>query len=201
MAQETPEGGAGARGIDRWMPIALVLLFIVALGGGVAVLVQRGDAGAVEVALPPSASATVPTTVSKAYVTGAVTTPGVYEFADGDRLVDLLDMADGPLDDADTSRLNMALRLRDEGRYYIPTVGETLSPSPDGGVDADGRLDLNTASAAQLETLPGIGRVRAHAIVQRREAAGRFDRVDDLLLVEGIGQGILDGIEDQVTVR
>ena len=207
MAQDKPEDSRGARGIDRWLPLALVLLFIAALGGGVVLLVQRGSAGAVEVALPEASATTVP----KAYVTGAVKTPGVYEFADGDRLVDLLDMADGPLDDADTSRLNMALRLQDEGRYYIPTVGETppvplvpggeAPPGPSSsGFDADGKLDLNTASAAQLGTLPNIGATRADAIIAYRQQTP-FERVEDLLLVRGIGQGILDGIEDQVTVR
>lgn len=209
MAQQTPEGGA--RGIDRWMPLALVLLFIVALGGGIVLLTQRGNTVIVEEVATPTPA---PVTMIKAYITGAVKKPGVYEFTEGKRLVDLLEKAKPLLEDADTSRLNMALRLQDEGHYYIPTVGETppapfpsangsqsatASGSPSDCVSADGRLDLNTASAAQLETLPGIGPTRADAIIAYRQQTP-FKRVEDLPLVRGVGQGTLDAIEGQVTV-
>lgn len=208
LAQETPGSGQGARGIDRWMPLVLALLFLLALAGGVALLVQPGDGSGVEVLLPqPTATPTL-----KAYAAGAVTRPGVYPFSDGDRLDHLLRLAGGPLEDADASGLNLALRLRDEGHYYIPTVGETpplpfppadetWPASPDAGVSADGRLDLNTASAEQLQTLPGVGAVRAEAIIVYREQDGPFARVEDLLLVPGIGQGTLNAVGDQIMVR
>ena len=120
MAQN-PEGGPGPQGIDRWVPLALVLLFMLALAGGIALLAQRGNGGGVEVALPEA----TPTPTLQAYIAGAVNRPGVYTFSDGDRLVDLLRMAGEPFDDADTSGLNLALRLRDEGHYYVPAIGET----------------------------------------------------------------------------
>ncbi len=198
MTQEKPDGGLGAQGIDRWMPLALVLLFILALVAGIALLVQRGNGGGVEVALPQA----TPTPTLQAYVAGAVGRPGVYTFSDGDRLVDLLRMAGGPVEDADTSGLNMALRIRDEGHYYVPAIGETPPVTSSAAVsEAGGVIDLNEATAQQLEALPGIGAVKAHTIVEHRESVGRFAGVEELLQVAGIGPATLNGIRDRVTVR
>ena len=198
MARETPEGGPGAQGIDRWMPLALVLLFMLALAGGIALLVQRGNGGGVEVSLPQATQ----TPTLQAYMAGAVSRPGVYTFSDGDRLVDLLRMAGGPVDDADTAGLNMALRLRDEGHYYVPTVGETPPvTSPVSASGAGDVIDLNAATPQVLETLPGIGAVKAQAIVDHRETVGRFATVEEVLQVAGIGPATLNGIKDHVTVR
>lgn len=198
MARETPEGGSGAQGIDRWMPLALVLLFLLALAGGIALLVQRGNGGGVEVSLPQA----TPTPTLQAYVAGAVSRPGVYTFSDGDRLVDLLRMAGGPLDDADASGLNMALRLRDEDHYYVPAMGETPPVTSPGGATAPGDvIDLNAATAKDLEALPGIGAVKAQAIVDHRESVGPFAAVEEVLRVAGIGPATLEGIRDRVIVR
>lgn len=199
MARETPEGGPGSQGIDRWMPLALVLLFLLALAGGIALLVQRGnDDGSVEVRLPEA----TPTPTLRAYMAGAVDRPGVYTFSDGDRLVDLLRMAGGPLDDADTSGLNLALRLRDEGHYHVPALGETPPVTSLGDASVAGDvIDLNSATAEELETLPGIGSVKAEAIVEHRESVGRFTSVEELLQVAGIGPATLNAIADRVTVR
>lgn len=198
MARETPEGGPGAQGIDRWMPLVLVLLFMLALGGGIALLVQRGDGGGLEVTLPEA----TPTPTLRAYIAGAVDRPGVYTFSDGDRLDDLLRMAGGPADGADTSGLNLALRLRDEGHFYVPAMGETLPvTSQSAATGLSGLLDLNTATAHDLESLPGIGAVKAEAIVAHRESVGRFSGVEEVLQVPGIGPATLNGIRDRVTVR
>ena len=198
MAHENPEGGSGPQGIDRWVPLALVLLFMLALAGGIALLAQRGNGGGVEVALPLA----TPTPTLQAYIAGAVNRPGVYTFSDGDRLVDLLRMAGEPIDDADTSGLNLALRLRDEGHYYVPTIGETPPvPSLSGASVAGDLIDLNSATAKDLETLPGIGEVKAEAIVHHRETVGRFATVEEVLGVAGIGPATLNGIKDRVTVR
>ena len=212
MVQGQPEPPRGAQGVDRWMPLALVLLFILALAGGVALLVQRGDASAVEVALPQPTAVPTPI-ILKAYVAGAVRSPDLYTFSDGDRLKDLLDMAGGLAENADKSRLNLAIRLQDETSYYVPYV-PTLEETPvatalrgvavmDGLVVTygDGVINLNIATAREMETLPGIGPTRAQAIVEFREGVGGFNKVDDLLLVPGIGQATLDKIRDRVRVR
>ncbi len=197
MAQN-PEGGPGPRSIDRWMPLALVLLFMLALAGGIALLVQREAGSGVEVALPVATS----TPTLQAYIAGAVDRPGVYTFSDGDRLVDLLRMAGQPVEAADTSGLNLALRLRDEGHYFVPAIGETPPVTSLSGASVAGDvIDLNAATAQELETLPGIGAVKAQAIVDHRETAGRFATVEEVLQVAGIGPATLSGIKDRVTVR
>ena len=195
MAQEKPGSG---RGVDRWMPLVLVLLFMLALAGGVALLVQREAGSGVEVTLPEA----TPTPALRAYIAGAVNRPGVYTFDDGDRLDDLLRMAGGPAGDADVSGLNLALRLRDEGHFHVPAVGETPPVMSQSGVQGQaGLLDLNAATAHELETLPGIGGVKAEAIVEYREGMGGFSSVEELLQVPGIGPATLDGIRDRVTAR
>lgn len=198
MAQEKPEGGQGVQGIDRWMPLALVLLFMLTLAGGVAFLVQRGSGDGVEVALPQPTA----TPVLQAYMAGAVNRPGVYTFSDGDRLVDLLRMAGGAASDADMSGLNMALRVRDEGHYYVPRTGEAPPAAPLAAPGAAGDLvNLNAATQQELETLPGIGAVKAQAIIERRESVGPFTSVEEVVEVAGIGPATLNGIRDRVTVR
>ena len=197
MAQGDAGSSRDAQGLDKWMPLALVLLFMLALAGGIAALVQRGGGG-VEVTLPEATR----TPSLKAYITGAVNRPGVYGFTDGDRLDELLRMAGGPIEDADISGLNLALRLRDEGHFYVPTVGETLPvTSQNAGVIPDDVIDLNSATAADLETLPGIGKVKAEAIVEHRESVGRFSTVEEVMAVPGIGPATLNGIKGQVVVR
>ena len=172
---------------------------MLALAGGIALLAAAREAGSgVEVALPVATS----TPTLQAYIAGAVDRPGVYTFSDGDRLVDLLRMAGQPFEDADTSGLNLALRLRDEGHYYVPAMGETPPvKSLDGATIAGDLIDLNAATAKDLETLPGIGEVKAEAIVHHRETVGRFATVEEVLGVVGIGPATLNGIKDRVTVR
>ena len=195
LAQEKPGSG---RGVDRWMPLVLVLLFMLALAGGVALLVQREAGSGVEVTLPEA----TPTPALRAYIAGAVNRPGVYTFDDGDRLDDLLRMAGGPANDADVSGLNLALRLRDEGHFHVPAVGETPPvTSQPGAAGQSGLLDLNAATAHELESLPGVGRVKAEAIVELRETLGRYSGVEELLQVPGIGPATLEGIRDRVTAR
>ena len=133
------------------------------------------------------------------YVSGAVPNPGVYSLQEGDRLVDTIEAAGGPTAEADLDWVNLAARVRDEGQYHIPKVGETES-TPALGSDT-GKLDLNTASAMELEDLPNIGETRARAIVQYREEKGGFTSVAELTSVPGIGSGILESIKDLVVAR
>lgn len=136
------------------------------------------------------------------HVAGRVHAPGVYELAPGARLVDAVDAAGGALRDADLDAINLAALAVDGTQIYIPRRGEVPAPSAvgAGGVSADGRIDINTATAAELETLPRVGEVLAQRIVDYRTANGPFATVDDLLDVSGIGQATLDGFRDLITV-
>ena len=145
------------------------------------------------------------------YVTGSVVNPGVYSVAADQRLKDVLDLAGGPTEDADLNRINLAAYVSDAAHYKIPSVNE---PSDDVvrepvtgeaqnevvGGSCDTPVNINTASAKCLESLPGIGGVRAASIVDYREQVGLFASVGDITAVSGIGDGTYRRIENMITV-
>ena len=122
-------------------------------------------------------------------IAGAVAEPGVYRRSRGDRVIDLIEAAGGLLPDADTFALNQASRLIDGQRIFVPTV-----TSPQASPDATTLVDLNRSTARELTALPGIGAVRAEAIVAFRNQNGPFTSVDDLLHVDGIPATVVDGL-------
>ena len=147
----------------------------------------------------------------RVYINGAVLDPGVYPLRPGDRLVDALEAAGGTIEGANLERVNLALRVRDEGYYYIPQEGETPPPAATdaSGTSApavdvpqgdDGLVNLNTASANVLSTLPGIGPVKAQAIVSYRQQNGPFASTGEITNVDGIGAGIYQKIRGLVVV-
>lgn len=155
---------------------------------------------------PASAEAAGAATIV-VHVDGAVVRPGVHELRPGARVIDAIDAAAGLLDDADRTRLNLAAPVADGQRVWVPRVGEDepavvplLGDSPSSDGDAGSVIDLNTADQAALETLPGIGPSIASAILRHREQEGRFERVEDLLEVAGIGPSRLAQLESLVVV-
>lgn len=133
------------------------------------------------------------------HVTGAVATPGVVRAPDGARVVDVLELAGGALADADLGALNLARLVADGEQVVVPRVGEATAPGA-AGVRADGRVDLNRASAEELEALPGIGPVIARRIVEHREREGPFATVGDLRAVPGIGEKTFQALADLLVV-
>jgi competence protein ComEA len=143
-------------------------------------------------------------------VAGAVAHPGVYRLAEGARVVDLVEAAGGALADADLQALALAGRLTDGQRVQVPRQGEVLPPSVLGvaaGADSAGGasapvvpVDLNVATMAELDTLPGIGPTTAQAILTHRERNGPFRTVDDLADVQGIGPARLEALRELVRV-
>ena len=131
------------------------------------------------------------------YVCGRVKKPGVYELPEGARVMSAVDAAGGMCDDADPFALNLARPLTDGEEIYVPAMGEEGGPSE----KEDGRINLNTADAAQLKTLPGIGDAKAAAIISYREKAGPFTEVEDLLKVPGIKGATFEGLQEMVKVR
>ena len=135
-------------------------------------------------------------------VAGEVEQPGVYEFAEGDRVIDAIERAGGQLPKADLSLLNLAAPLTDGTQILVPKAGPPGVVGPGGGTagSSGGLININSASATELETLSGIGEVLAATIVEYREQNGPFASVDDLMDVSGIGPATLEEIRDQVTV-
>ena len=135
------------------------------------------------------------------HVLGQVARPGLYELSEGDRAVDAVAAAGGFTATADPGGINLARLLSDGEQLVVPAVGEAPAASGGGagGGGGAGKINLNSADAATLDTLPRIGPAMAQRIIDWREANGRFSSVDDLLAVAGIGQKTLDGLRDLVT--
>lgn len=154
-------------------------------------------------------------------VVGLVGKPGLVTLDPGARIADALTAAGGPLDGADLLELNMARRLSDGEQIVVgiapvpgepATMGSSVSPgqspaassqapsTPGAAPTPDGLVNLNSATQEQLETLPGIGPVTAAAIIAWRDANGRFNSVDQLGDVDGIGPARLDKLRDRVHV-
>ncbi len=140
------------------------------------------------------------------HVSGAVVTPGLVTLSAGARVVDAVAAAGGFTPEADPAGVNLARPLGDGEQLVVPRVGEVPPPASSigGGGAATGggagKVNLNTAPAADLETLPRIGPALAQRIIDWREANGRFSSPDDLRKVAGIGDKIFDGLKDRVTV-
>lgn len=135
------------------------------------------------------------------HVTGAVESPGVHTLGGGSRVDDAISAAGGFTGDADESSLNRAEVLLDGQQIYVPEIGEEPRAQVDGGGSQpdDGTVNINTASAQQLEALPGIGPALAARIVSHRESHGLFSSAEDLTSVSGIGERKLEAMIDMVT--
>lgn len=176
--------------------------------GGEAVSAAPGEGG--PGAAPPGTGVPAPVELV-VHVAGAVIRPGIVHLAVGARVVDAIEAAGGVADDADLDQLNLAAPLGDGVQVRVPHQGETvpspISPASIGpGGGAAGAppvptvVDLNRATAAELEQLPGIGPSLAAAIVTWRTEHGPFKRIDDLLEVPGIGPAKLASLADHVSV-
>ncbi len=178
---------------------AAIVLVLVAACVAVAVGVVRTSSEPVE-DIPYTQSSAEPA-VLYVHVFGAVAQPGLYRLPEGARVVDVFAAAGGLLSEADTAAVNLARLLADGEQLYVPAVGESPVVDPPGaGPPGDGRVNLNTADAADLDTLPRIGPAMAERILSWREENGRFTSVEDLLAVPGIGEKMLEGLRDLVTV-
>ena len=181
----------------------------VALVAGIAVvyaLYQAWDERSAPPIIIEDAAATLPVVVE---VRGEVEAPGVHELSPGARLQDAIAAAGGLTEEADLSTLNLARRLRDGELIVIlalPAPGGTPMVSAAGaGIagtadEPSPRININTATAEELESLPAVGEVIATRIVAYREQNGPFRSVDDLIHVEGISDRAIDEFRELVTV-
>lgn len=137
------------------------------------------------------------------HVGGAVARPGVYEMPKGARVNDAVALAGGAQAEADLDAVNLASRLSDGQRIYIPKKGQ---PAPAvvgdefGAGQADSPLDLNSATVEELDKLPGVGKVLAKRIVDYRASHGGFRSVEELQRVDGIGSRKFQELKDKVRV-
>lgn len=138
----------------------------------------------------------------RVHVTGAINNPGVYTLPEEARLEDAIQAAGGLQETADPQSLNLAALLLDGQRLYIPSAQEvTLSPDDKGQqVNVPSIVNINTASLAELDSLPGIGEVKAQAIMAYRQQNGLFTALEDLLKVDGINQSLYEKLEGLITI-
>lgn len=181
-----------------------IVIALLALATTVAIGIARGMAPPVETVTVGEAIVTESTGPASVFVhvSGAVAAPGLYVLDEGARVVDAVAAAGGFADGADETAVNLARPVGDGEQLHVPAAGEAGAGGPDagGGVAGDGKINLNTADAIQLDTLPRIGPAMAERIIGWRDANGRFTSVEDLLAVPGIGEKMLAALRDLVTV-
>ncbi len=146
-------------------------------------------------------------------IKGAVKNPGVYGVTSDMRLIDAINLAGGFTGEADQSQMNLALRLTDQLMIYVPKNGEELTmeqslkqPVKSGEkvneeLASKGlKVNLNTASVAELQTLAGVGLKKAEDIIRYREENGSFQQIEELTKVSGIGEKTYEALKEQLTV-
>ncbi len=198
---------AEAVGFARRVGAVPVLALFGAVGAVVAagflVGVRHGSPEPIEMPLAadeaPLPVATTQPSLLKVHLAGAVRRPGLYEVPGGSRVNDLVDAAGGLDADADRAAVNLAARLSDEQQIYVPVKGE-LPAAGTAGSDPSGPIDVNTATAAQLDELPGIGPSLAAAIIAFRSEHGPFATLDALEQVPGIGPAKLSRLRPHAAV-
>jgi competence protein ComEA len=192
--------------LSRGEITGLIVVLVAVLGGAglwytrslpkPVTIAEAGPGAAQQVSASPS-----PAVVLIVDVAGAVHQPGVYEFAEGDRVIDAIERAGGPIPKADLSLLNLAAPLTDGTQILVPKSGPPGAvPGGTASGSSTGLININTASATELEGLSGIGEVLAATIIEYRDQNGPFATIDDLMDVSGIGPATLEEIRDQVTV-
>jgi len=174
------------------------------LGAGLLLLMNSNPRGDSITLAPPPTPAPLIVDVS-----GAVKSPGVYELEIGSRVEDAIQAAGGFAEDAQAENLNLAAPLEDGLQVWVPGPGEAAAPpviTNAGEVQVRPTsapafpININTATAEELQVLPGIGETKAQAIVACREANGPFGSIEDIQNVSGIGPSTFEQLRDLVTV-
>jgi competence protein ComEA len=195
----------------RYLTQALALVGAVMVTVVITLWVSRdAERVGVEILIPTPAPVTF-------QVSGEVVRPGVYSLDGEPRVNDAIDAAGGLTTNADGSRLNLALHVRDGAKVFVPGIGSVGGPDSGGGVlgaatesgdsgsgdssissgTVGGLIDLNTATKDQLVALPGVGDVRAESIIEWR-TNNLINSTSDLLAISGIGPATVDAIRDHV---
>ena len=139
------------------------------------------------------------------FISGEVKSPGVVELYNEDRLMDGVKKCGGVTDEADMNRINLAMKISDEGHYIIPKIGEEIENVKDKGKETvnqtqnlndnkseqnkeNNKININNASLIELDSLPGVGEVTAQKIIDYREENTKFKSIEEIKNVKGIGE-------------
>lgn len=148
------------------------------------------------------------------HITGAINKQGIVELKQGSRIADAIEKAGGSLETADLDKVNLAYVLEDGQKVYIPKIGDEIEVFEyitegsgnnviidDEDKSDDTQININKASQTELELLPGIGPSIAFKIIEYREENGRFDNIEDIRNVTGIGDSKYNNIKDKICVE
>lgn len=149
------------------------------------------------------------------YISGEVKNPGVVELKYDDRLGDGVDLCGGLTKDANLNGINLAMKIKDEGHYIIPKVGEETKDTvvndneyrnenntlnePES--NNDNKININTADLSELDSLPGFGQVTAQKIIEYRQEHTKFNSIEELMNIKGIGEKKFNNVKDYIYVQ
>ena len=163
---------------DKYWLAIIILLLLGIVSGGIILAIQLGSHQPVEISLTPTP---ISENQWEIYIDGAVANPGLYPADEDDTISTLIHCA-GLMPDANLNQI----------KIHVPRIDETNTAQ---------KISLNRADAWLLEVLPGIGKIKAQAVVDYRNQHGHFRRIEDLLKVSGIGKSTLDNIKDLISVE
>ncbi|MCL2376186.1 MAG: helix-hairpin-helix domain-containing protein [Defluviitaleaceae bacterium] len=143
--------------------------------------------------------------VIKVSISGEVYNPGLFAFYEGARIYNVVEAAGGLTQYADRNAISLAARIVDEQHIIIFSLADNAPPAVTAsggaaGIASDGRVNINTATSEQLQTLSGIGRIMAADIISHREARGGFATIEEIKNVRGIGDITFENLRDRITV-
>ena len=149
------------------------------------------------------------------YISGEVKNPGVVELKYDARLGDGVDLCGGLTEDANLNGINLAMKIKDEGHYIIPKVGEETKDTvvndneyrnenntlnePES--NNDNKININTADLSELDSLPGFGQVTAQKIIEYRQEHTKFNSIEELMNIKGIGEKKFNNVKDYIYVQ
>ncbi|MGL4912791.1 MAG: helix-hairpin-helix domain-containing protein [Romboutsia sp.] len=144
------------------------------------------------------------------FISGQVNEPGVVTIESDKRLADAVDLLGGFTDEADLNKINLAMKIEDEKHYIIPKLGEDLDES-NGGESLttndtslqteNNKVNINTATLNELDILPGVGEATATKIINYRDENGKFNAIEEIKNVNGIGDKKYENIKDMISIN
>lgn len=135
-----------------------------------------------------------------AHIDGEVHSPGVYVILEGERLADLIEKAGGLTSDANAKALNLAMKIEDEMKIYVPNLSESPEEADMSNSGNSSKININRASVSELITLPGIGEQKAQKIIDYREDQP-FETIEELMNISGIGDKTFESLKELISVR
>ena len=192
--------------LERYRGYVLITAINLVVLGGVIFFLRRPPPPELTIASPTPTATPLPTPTPRplrVYVSGAVTHADVYELPAESIVKDAIEAAGGATSEADLDRINLALSVADGQHIYVPKLGEEsppisppTEPSDIASGKAGSKININTASQSEIESLPGIGPSKAQGIIENRP----YNSIEEIKKVPGIGEATFQQIKDLITV-